>query len=171
MTLWCVSAVKSDRWLAPAAEQMLVWGPNKWMWRGSECLSWVCGVHYQEGSALGPTIDVQKHSLKFTVRGGGPCILLVSKDTQHPKSTIQQRNRGATGWKAETEREDESEESRVQGGWLRGEKKRWIGSRLRPLFGCKLELINILPASEAASSICIDKNGTSGSDTEKQGGR
>lgn len=71
MTLWCVSAVKNDRWLAPAAEQMLVWGPNKWMWRGSECLSWVCGVHYQEGSALGPTIDVQKHSLKFTVREGG----------------------------------------------------------------------------------------------------
>lgn len=60
---------------------------------GSECLSWVCGVHYQEGSALRPTIDVQKHSLKFTVRGA-PCILLISKDTQHPKSTKKQQNGG-----------------------------------------------------------------------------
>lgn len=58
--------------------------------RWFECLRWVCGVHYQGGSAPRVTVDGEKPSVKFTVWGGGgaPCTLLVFRDTHHPKSII-----------------------------------------------------------------------------------
>lgn len=87
----------------------------------------VCGVHYQQGSAVCP----QGHrwcreTLSQVYSLGGSLIILYSpfsQDTHLPKYTIKEGGGGGVGKEGEGRVEDKKEESGVQGGEMRGKRR------------------------------------------------